>query len=131
MEGPEHLGPGSPRPPSNSSVVAMAEQISREILAIQLDSYGHGADNVHAYLLDDTVLVLLDGLELTPSEEFMVSVGRSEAVIAMRNQFQQAIAATFKAVIERVTGRRVVGFASQQQVTEPRFAMELFRLGPA
>jgi uncharacterized protein YbcI len=81
-------------------------------------------------VLDDTVLVLLDGLELQPSEEFLIAEGRPEAVVVVRNQFEQAMAPNFNAVVERATGRRVVGFASQQQVTEPRFAVEVFRLKP-
>lgn len=130
---PMHGGPDPPssRPPSLPSVAAMEDEISREILAIQLDSYGCGAADVHAHLVDSTVVVVLDGLHLTPSEEFMISVGRSEDVITIRNQFEQAIAPTFKAVVERATGRRVVGFSSQQQIREPRFAAEVFRLAPA
>jgi uncharacterized protein YbcI len=108
----------------------MEAEISREILAIQLDSYGRGAASVRAHVLDDTVLVLLDGLELQPSEEYLIESGRPETVVVVRNQFEQAIAPNFSAVIERVTGRRVVGFASQQQVSEPRFAVEVFRLKP-
>jgi uncharacterized protein YbcI len=129
MEGPERAE-REPRPPPVPSVEAMEAEISREILAIQLDSYGRGAASVRAHVLDDTVLVLLDGLELQPSEEYLIESGRPETVVVVRNQFEQAIAPNFSAVIERVTGRRVVGFASQQQVSEPRFAVEVFRLKP-
>jgi uncharacterized protein YbcI len=129
MEGPERAE-REPRPPPVPSVEAMEAEISREILAIQLDSYGRGAASVRAHVLDDTVLVLLDGLELQPSEEYLIESGRPETVVVVRNQFEQAIAPNFSAVIERVTGRRVVGFASQQQVSEPRFAVEVFRMKP-
>ena len=132
MEGAKSVGPGEVDPglQSPTSVAAMEEEISREILAIHLDSYGHGAASIRVHVLDDLVVVLLDGLELQPNEEFLIGKGRSEAVTTVRNQYQQAIGASFKAVIERATGRRVVGFVSQQQVSEPRFAVEVFRLKP-
>jgi len=121
-------GRADPSLESSPSVAAMEEEIAREILAIQLDSYGSGAASVRAHLLDDLVVVVLNGLELQPNEEFMVAKGQGSAVITLRSEFQQAIGASFKAVIERSTGRRVVGFVSQQQVHEPRFAVEIFRL---
>jgi uncharacterized protein YbcI len=133
MECPKHVRPGEvePRDRSSPSVAAMEDEICREILAIELDSYGRGATNVRAHVLDDDlVVVLLDGLKLQPSEEFLVEEGREQDVIAVRNQFEQAIAASFKGAVERATGRRVVGFTSQEQVSEPRFAIEVFRLEP-
>jgi len=117
-------------PQSSTPVAVVESEIAREILAIHVESYGHGAANVRAHVLDDTVVVLLDGLELEPGEELLIAEGDADAVIAMRKEFQQAIAATFSAVIERSTGRRVNAFASQQQVSEPRFAAEIFRLAP-
>jgi len=130
MEGSERGKRGPPRTAS-PSVETMEAEICREVLAIQLNSYGRGAASIRAHVLDDTVIVLLDGLELQPSEEFLIAEGRAEAVTTVRNHYQQAIAASFKAVVERATGRRVVGFASQQQISEPRFAVEVFRLKPA
>jgi len=130
MEGPKDVGRGEVEPGSRSSpsVAAMEQEIAREILAIHLDSYGRGAERVRVHVLDDFVVVFLDGLELQPSEEFLIAQGDADAVITVRRQFQQAIAASFSAVVERATGRRVVGFVSQQQVSEPRFAVEIFRL---
>jgi uncharacterized protein YbcI len=130
MEGAKGAGRGEADASlqSSPSVAAMEAEIAREILAIHLDSYGRGADSVRVHLLDDTVVVLLDGLQLQPSEEFLIAQGDADAVITVRRQFQQAIGASFAAVVERATGRRVVGFASQQQVSEPRFAVEIFRL---
>jgi uncharacterized protein YbcI len=131
MESSDPGGLGESAPQFSPDVAATEAEICREILAIQRDSYGHGAANVSAHLLDDTVVVILDGLELAPSEEFLISDGQPDAVITIRNQFQQSIAPTFKAAVERATGRRVIGVASQQQLDEPRFAVEVFRLETA
>lgn len=109
---------------------AVADAVCRDILAIQLDSYGRGADDVKAHVLDDTLIVILEGLELLPNEEFMIERGQAEAVRELREHFQQAIESTFRAAVERATGRRVIGFASHVQLDEPRFSVEIFRLEP-
>ena len=127
-------GPADPDPQrgdvAGPSVEAVADEICRDILAIHRESYGRTADAAQAYVLGDTVIVLLDGLELLPSEEFMISQGHGEAVANIRTQYQKAIEPTFRAAVERATGRQVIGFASHIQLEEPRFMAEIFRLEP-
>jgi uncharacterized protein YbcI len=133
LEHPEREpGPADPdpRPDVAHSAEAIADAVCRDILAIQLDSYGRGAANAKAHVLDDTVIVILDGLELLPNEVFMIEQGQADAVRELREHFQQAIGSTFSAAVERATGRRVIGFASHVQLDEPRFAVEIFRLEP-
>ena len=135
MEEPERqMGPADPHPRPEEAIVpapgAVAQAVCRDILAIHRDSYGRGAENATAHVLDDTVIVILEGLELLPNEEFMIDKGQADAVRELREHFQQAIASTFRAAVERATGRRVIGFASHAQLEEPRFAVEIFRLEP-
>lgn len=135
MDDPEpELGPADPDPHPEDAIAhtpeAVADAVCRDILAIQRESYGRGAEHAKAHVLDDTVIVILDGLELLPNEEFMISQGQASAVRELREHFQQAIASTFRAAVERATGRRVIGFASHVQLDEPRFAVEIFRLEP-
>lgn len=135
MQDPEHgPGPADPNPQSEQVTAPddreVADSICRDILAIQRDSYGRGAEKATAHVLDDTVIVILDGLELLPNEEFMIGRGQADAVQELREQFQQAIGSTFCAAVERATGRRVIGFASHAQLDEPRFSVEIFRLEP-
>jgi len=127
-------GPVDPDPRPERAAVpqrSAEEQICRDILAIHLDSYGRSASDAQAHVMDDTVIVILDDLELLPNEEYLIAHGRADAVKDMREQFQQVIKATFSAAVERATGRRVVGFASHAQLDEPRFAIEIFRLDPS
>jgi len=136
LEHPEReSGPADPDPHPEEAVAhsseAVADAVCRDILAIQLDSYGRGADNAKAHVLDDTVIVILEGLQLLPNEEFMIEHGQADAVRELREHFQQAIGSTFRAAVERATGRRVIGFASHVQLDEPRFSVEIFRLEPA
>lgn len=123
--GPE---PGKTTVPDDREV---ADSICQDILAIQTDSYGGGAEHVHAHIVDDTVIVILDDIELLPNEEFMLGQGRADAVARLREDFQRAIEPTFRAAVERAIGRRVIGFASHVQLEELRFSIEIFRLEPA
>jgi uncharacterized protein YbcI len=112
-------------PPSAEEV---RNEISRGILRIHEESYGKGAAKAHTYIGDDFVIVVLDDLELLPNEKFLVDHGKQETVVQVRTQYQHAIQASFRAAIERATGRTVVGFASTTSMDEPRFVAEIFKL---
>ena len=126
----EEAQAGEPRgrQPESPSAERIEEEIRHEILALHIDSYGRGAETTKVYLLEDLVVVLLEGLELQPNEAFMVENGHREAVISTRHQFQQAIGAQFVAIVERATGRRVNGFTSHVEVNGQPYAIEVFRL---
>lgn len=85
--------------------------ISRQILAIHEESYGAVA-SVRTHVLETTVLCLLDDIELTVGEAALIAGGREDLVREARAAFQRAIELTFRAVVERETGRRVVSFQS-------------------
>jgi uncharacterized protein YbcI len=108
----------------------VTEAIAEQLLSIHRDSYGRGAERAVSHVIEDTLVVLLDGLELLPNEEFLVRNGAEDAVAEMRTKYQKAIEPTFRAAVERATGRRVIGFASHVTLEEPRFALEVFRLEP-
>ena len=135
MEDPQpQMGPADPDPRPEEAIAptpeAVADAVCRDILTIHRDSYGRGAANAKAHAMDDTLIVILDGLEMLPNEEFMIERGQAKAVRELREHYQQAIESTFRAAVERATGRRVIGFASHVQLEEPRFALEIFRLEP-
>jgi uncharacterized protein YbcI len=127
-EGPEDPQEAGRRrgPPSADEI---KDEISREILRIHEESYGKGAGKAHTYVGEGFVVVVLDELELLPNEKFLVEHGKQETVVQVRTQYQHAIQASFRAAIERATGRTVVGFASTTSIEEPRFVAELFKLG--
>lgn len=127
-------GPADPDPQREEVVGPSPQQVTdeicRDLLAIHRDSYGRSAETAQAHWLGDTVVVILDGLELLPNEEFLLEHGHEQAIVNVRSQFQKAIEATFRAAVERATGRRVIGFASHTALEEPMFAVEIFRLEP-
>jgi uncharacterized protein YbcI len=113
--------------PSESSQIEQA--ISEDLLRIHRESYGRGPSRARTYVLEDDVVCIMDGLELLPSEELLIDKGHADAVLGVRTKYEQAIEASFKAAVERATGRRVIAFASHTAV-DPNFAVEVFRLEP-
>jgi uncharacterized protein YbcI len=127
VRGPEDPGdPGDRREPPTQREVN--DEIAGEILRIHQESYGAGAGEARAVVTDGWVLVILDDLVLLPNERFLVESGKHDAVAHVRTQYQHAIQSSFRAAIERATGREVVGYASTSSVEEPRFAAEIFKL---
>jgi uncharacterized protein YbcI len=103
--------------------------ISRDMDRIHRESYGYGAKDVQTYMSDGLVVSVMDGVEFTPGERVLIEAGRQDLVLQVRSQFQDSIAATFKAAVERATGRKVLAFVSHTHF-DPDFMVELFRLAP-
>lgn len=113
------------------SVEQVKDEIARELGRIHEDSYGVAPSRVEVALHQNFITVLMD-VGLTRGEETLVNAGASETVVASREAFQRAIAATFSAVVERATGRRVEQFASRAIIDEGgAWASEIFRLAPS
>lgn len=106
----------------------IATRISEEILAVHEESYGVGAQQITTDVLEELVVVMIE-VELTPAERTLLDAGHDRAVKDTREAFQAAIGATFSAIVERATGRRVNAFVSHFNV-DPLFAVEMFRLDP-
>jgi len=103
------------------------EEIARELMVAYDDSYGAGAESIDVHLLDNLVVVFLGEIELLPAEKTLIVGGRPDIVLKMREAFQREIEATFTAIVERATSRRVAGFVSNTSL-EPLFSVEIFRL---
>jgi uncharacterized protein YbcI len=115
--------------PSGPPIEKVREEISREIERVQEESYGAPVNNVRVLLGDDVVTVVMD-VVWSRAEETLVEAGQGDAVRTTREAFQEAIAPTFTAIVERATGRRVQSFASRMIVGPEPWAAEVFRLGP-
>ncbi len=100
--------------------------ISSGIVGLYREHFGKGPTKAKTYVLDDLVIcVLRDGL--TTVERTLFAEGRADSVREMRTAFQDAVADRFNAVVEGMTGRRVVAFLSQAHVN-PDLAIEVFFL---
>ena len=114
--------------PDLPDTTQVEQELSDELLRLHCESYGKGASESRVYIHDDLVVCMLDDIELLPNEEFLVQSGMGEGVIEVRSRYQQAIETTFRAAVERATGRRVTSFASITKL-EPNYVVEIFRLG--
>lgn len=115
--------------PSPLDAEAIENELGEELLKIHVDSYGVGAASTKVLVDGDAVVVFLDGLELQQSEMLLIQGGYADSVIAQRSDFQRAIEHVFRAAVERVSGRRVVSFASITKL-DPTYSCEIFRLAP-
>jgi uncharacterized protein YbcI len=114
--------------PERTELDQAREQIAREIARIHVESYGVGTEGVTVDFVRDAVLVIVDS-DLTVSERTLLDAGNRDIVRTVRRSFQEAIAPTFAAVVERATGRRVRSFLSEMSV-DPVYSIEFFRLEP-
>jgi uncharacterized protein YbcI len=102
--------------------------ISDGIVALLKEFYGRGPTRTKAYYEDDLVVCLLRG-GFSRVEKTLLEGGRSSSVIQQRMEFQELMRGRFEAVIERATGRRVIGFMSGNQ-QDPDIMCEVFILAP-
>src|SRR5947209_20591972 len=93
-----------------SDMTGVEQDLADELLRLHQESYGKGAGSSRVHYLEDTIVALLDDVELLPNEEFLIGAGQGDAVVEVRSRYQQAIETTFRAAVERATGRRVLSF---------------------
>jgi uncharacterized protein YbcI len=102
--------------------------ISDGLVALLKEFYGRGPTRVKSYFEDDLVVCVLRG-GFSRVEQTLLEGGRGGAVIQQRMEFQELMRQRFEAVIERATGRQVIGFMSGNQ-QHPDMMCEVFILAP-
>ena len=103
--------------------------ISDGLVTLLKEYYGRGPTQAKSYYQDDLVVCILRG-GFTRVEETLRAGGRGAAVIEQRMEFQELMRERFEEVIERATGRKVIGFMSGNQ-QEPDMMCEVFVLEPS
>jgi uncharacterized protein YbcI len=88
-------------------------RITTEIVRLYSEYYGRGPTGAKSYLLDDAYVVTVLRATLTTVERTLADAGHGDQVRAVRLTFQQALAETFKAVVEEALSRHVVSYHSQ------------------
>jgi len=102
--------------------------ISDGMVALLKTFYGRGPTRAKSYYQDDLVVCVLRG-GFSRVEETLLNGGRGAAVIQQRMEFQELMRERFEEIIERATGRPVIGFMSGNQ-QDPDLMCEVFILGP-
>jgi uncharacterized protein YbcI len=103
--------------------------ISDGLVALLKEFYGRGPTQAKSYYQDDLVVCILRG-GFSRVEQTLLEGGRGAAVVEQRMAFQELMRGRFEEVIEKATGRRVIGFMSGNQ-QEPDLMCEVFVLDPS
>jgi uncharacterized protein YbcI len=102
--------------------------ISDGLVALLKEYYGRGPTRVKSYFQDDLVVCVLRG-GFSQVEQTLLDGGRGSAVIEQRMAFQELMRQRFEEVVEKATGREVIGFMSGNQ-QDPDLMCEVFILDP-
>jgi uncharacterized protein YbcI len=102
-------------------------EVTNGIVRLFSEYYGRGPTRAKSYLLDDAYVVTVLRDTLTTVERTLAETGHGDQVRAVRLTFQEAMADTFKAVVEEALGRRVVSYHSQLLI-DADMGFELFLL---
>jgi uncharacterized protein YbcI len=119
-------------PPNSTSIPSthgdVLTAISDGMVALLKEFYGRGPTRAKSYYDDDLVVCVLRG-GFSRVEQTLLDGGRGHAVIQQRMEFQEVMRDRFTGVIERATGRTVIGFMSGNQ-QHPDLMCEVFILAP-
>jgi uncharacterized protein YbcI len=106
------------------------QDLSNEMVGLYKNLFGRGPTQAKSsYADDDTILVTLRN-SLTPAEQSMANMGEHQRLRDVRLFFQHAREPDFRGTVEKVTGRKVIGFVSGMDTHED-IACEVFYLEPA
>ena len=104
-------------------------EISNAMVGLKKEFYGRGPTKAKTYVNDNYVFCILEG-GLTRNEETLLQAGEAGLVRQYRLRFQEVMAGPTTEAIERITGRKVIGYHSQI-VFDPEYGFEIFVLdGP-
>jgi uncharacterized protein YbcI len=101
-------------------------EISNAIVGLKKEFYGKGPTKAKTYINDNYVFCVMQG-GITRNEETLIAAGEEMLVREYRLRFQEAMADATTEAIERLTGRKVMGYHSQI-VFQPEHAFEIFVL---
>jgi uncharacterized protein YbcI len=118
-------GPDVEDPRSDSTL----REISKAMVRLYKEQFGRGPETVWTrYSGPDAILTVL-GNSLTPVERTMLQMGEEQRLRDIRTMFQHATEPKFRAAVEEITGRRVIGFMSGIDVRND-LSSEVFTLEP-
>jgi len=104
----------------------LASAISTALVSLFAEYLGRGPTRARTAFGRDVVTVVLEET-LTKAERRLVQEGQSETVIATRHVFQRTMREDLTSAVERILGRRVIAFLSDQSA-EPDVSVEVFIL---
>jgi uncharacterized protein YbcI len=114
-DGPRHAGEQS-------------AAISNLVVHLLSEYTGRGPTQARTYRSGDLISVVLQDT-LTKGERSLLADGKMDFVLATRKHYQNTMGAALVEGVERLTGRQVLAFLSDNHV-DPDIAVETFLLVP-
>ena len=105
-----------------------AQEISNAVVQELATTTGRGPTRARTTFGQDAVFVVLQDT-LTEGEHTLVDAGEETTVLDLRRKWQKVMRESCSKRVEEVTGRKVIGFMSDNYV-EPDLAVEVFILEP-
>ena len=106
----------------------LAAAISNTVVRALARTTGRGPTKAKTTLGENGVFVVLQD-SLTRGEQTLANVGEGQAVLDLRRRWQRVMQADVSKEIEQLTGRKVIGFMSDNHI-DPDLAVEVFILQP-
>src|SRR4051812_37143204 len=106
----------------------LAAAISNTVVKALARTTGRGPTKAKTTLGDNGVFVVLQD-SLTVGEQTLSNAGQGQAVLDLRRRWQGVMQADVSREIEELTGRKVIGFMSDNHI-DPDLAVEVFVLEP-
>jgi len=125
-----------PREPDSSAEVeddprdaqpSVTRQVSTAMVRLYVEQFGRGPRTVSTRYCGPDMIVSVLGDSLSAVELNLRDLGKAKEVRDVRMLFQHATEPKFRAAVEEITGRRVVGFMSGLDVTND-LSSEVFTL---
>ncbi len=111
---------------STGSRGQLAAAISNAIVGIHSKHYGKGPTKAKTYLIDDTVVCVMQDV-FTTVERTLIQAGKSDLVRDVRTTFQYSMRNEFVEAVRSITGRGARSFMSQIDC-DADMAVEFFLL---
>ena len=117
--------PAQERPAVSSLQMAL----SNAIVGCLRDYTGRGPTRARTTIRDNVVLIILEQT-LTKGEQSLVAKGRGDRVLALRQEYQDAMREESSAMVAKLTRRKVIAMMSANHIN-PDLGAEIFVLdGP-
>ncbi|HWF50593.1 MAG TPA: Na-translocating system protein MpsC family protein [Solirubrobacteraceae bacterium] len=115
--------------PMRSSGSSLQLALSNAVVGFLREYTGRGPTKARTSIRDNVVVVMLEQT-LTKGEQVLVAKGRTEQVLVLRREYQEAMRDESSAKVAELTGRKVIAFMSANHV-DPDLAAEIYVLdGP-
>ena len=108
---------------------SMAAAIANAVVGLLHEYTGRGPTKARATVGGDTIVVTLRD-SLTKAEKTLAAHGQAVEVLAMRRAFQNTMRDDMVGVVEKLTGRSVEAFLSDN-LHDPDVAVEIFLMAPS